>query len=371
MPKNETSENLSFALEACAYSRSQILEGTTQLQNNFYDISKKSALGQALNDLRNAFVKEAFFLNIENSITRFEKNIADCKKFSIGNCHELALMALDFMIRNKPEVNAETYSIKGGDHVFLVIGRNKDSDPLKPETWGDDCYICDPWSDSVYPAKEYLVKTKNFYFTLNSDGTHTNHIQDFNPSRHQMNPIPSQNSTNIIQGSRQLNTIILDIFTTINEKHCVIFNKLADDLDKIANRLIKKYGAEDPKVKIIKEKIDIIRSETSKLRAEFTEYAQSIKSDLTSEKYQSHKEINDNLQKMMRGQMKILRQSSSLSKEESEHLNKYKNEDSLLTMIMKFLHIAPSSSREYKAALTKTEDKISDFSKLVNNTYGR
>ena len=371
MASNNPFDNQAIAKAANSYSRDQIREGTTQLQNNFYDIYKQRALSQAIRDIRQAVVKDDFFLNIENTITHFEKRIADCKKFSIGNCHELALMALDYMVRNQPRVNAEVYSIKGGDHVFLVIGRANDSDPRKPETWGDNAYICDPWSDAVYPAKDYLEKTKNFYCTVNIDGTLTNHIEDFDPSRHEMDPIPGQNNTHIIEHSQKLNTILITVFTTINNKHCDIFDQLANDLEKTAKRLTQNYGEDDPKVKIINEKIGIIRQETAKFRTEFNDYIEKIKTDASPENYQSHKEINDQLQKHMKSQMNALRKSASLSTEEHKNLNQYRKEDSLITMIMKFLNIAPSSSREYKTAVEKTENKISEFSTRVNTTLGR
>lgn len=61
--------------------------------------------------------------------------------------------------------------------------------------------------------------------------------------------------------------------------------------------------------------------------------------------YQSHKEINDNLQKMMKSQINALRTSASLSTEEHKNLNQYRKEDSLVTMNMKFLNITPASCR--------------------------
>ena len=34
-----------------------------------------------------------------------------------------------------------------------------------PETWGKNAVICDPWSNKVYGAADYLKKLKNFYRT--------------------------------------------------------------------------------------------------------------------------------------------------------------------------------------------------------------
>ncbi|ETO92365.1 Uncharacterised protein [Legionella longbeachae] len=368
MPFPEQVDNHTLARLANHYARFQIREGTSQLQNNLYDIDKQAALNKALADIRQAFAKEDFFLNIETTITRFEKRIADCKKFSIGNCHELALMALDYMIRNQPNVHAEVYSIEGGDHAFLVIGRKIDSDPEKPETWGDEAYICDPWSNHVYPAAEYLDKTKNFYYITTPDGRQINYIEDFDPSRHKMVPVQNQNSIHFLQESSKLNTILLDVFTTINERHCAIFDELANDLNEISIKLNKKYGQNDPKVKILNEKINIIREETAKMRSEFNDYAQRLRSEMNPETYHAHKEINDDLQRMMKNRLKNLREAKVLSTEESTGLDTYRKEDSLITIIMKFLHIKPTSSREYKAAISKSEEQLSEFSDLITTS---
>lgn len=74
---------------------------------------------------------------------------------------------------------------------------------------------------------------------------------------------------------------------------------------------------------------------------------------------------------MMRNQLKALRQSANLSTEEHKNLNNYRKEGALITMIMKFLNIAPSSCRQYKSAVAKTESQISDFSERTNAIYGK
>ena len=62
------SKNKRLAENASKYSREQILEGSTQLANNEYDVNKRLALKQAIQDLRQASRDDtAFFLNIDNS----------------------------------------------------------------------------------------------------------------------------------------------------------------------------------------------------------------------------------------------------------------------------------------------------------------
>ena len=313
------------------YSRQQILEGTTQLENNAYDPNKKEAIQISLSIIRDQLREEGFFLNVDNTMRFFEQRVADCKKFSIGNCHELALMALDWMVRKRPDVNAEIYQIVGGDHAFLVIGRNSTSNPSRPEEWGDDTYICDPWSNTVYQAREYLTKTKNFYREYNADGSFTNKIEDFNPVRHTLKPIPNQNNSHILSSSYTSNKTILNVFTSLNERYLSIYDGLANDLDKVADKLRIQYGENDPKFKIIKEQITVIRETTSKLKADFTGYINQIEQSTQSNTYQSHKDISTELQRKIKSQLYQLRSATTLSDASKDNLNTYRKEDSLIT----------------------------------------
>lgn len=328
------------------------------------------ALKKASQDLREASRDDAaFFLSIDSTIRFFEQSIANCKKFSIGNCHELALMALHYMIEEQPDINAEVYHIEGGDHAFLVVGRKIDSDPHRPDTWGDEAYICDPWSNNVYPANEYLTKTKNFFQVPTADGAYTNHIEDFDPLRHKLSPVLNQNTNYILSTAAKSNTILLSVFVTINEKYLSIYDDLIKDLSKIAEKLKDKYGEDDPKFKIIKEKIVDIQKITNELKDNFKKHVESIEDTNSLNAYLPHKDLNDSLQQMMKKQLQELRTQSALSISEKNNLNKYRKEDSLVTMIMKFLNIKPTSSRHYISAVKKSEDQISELSDLVKSSF--
>lgn len=272
---------------------------------------------------------------------RFENQIAASKKFSIGNCYEYALIALEYMVKNNPDVNSEVFYIQGGDHVFLVIGRKEGSNSRDPKTWGNEAFICDPWSNSVYPAKEYLNKTKNFFYTQDYNGNYENYIQDFDPKKHSLQPKLEENSTRVLQGSCNLKKKILNFFIEINNKHCAIFDKLANDLDSIKQDLIKKYGKSHPKVKIMEQKITEIRKEIEKIRNEIETYALQ-KNQTKPEKYQSHQEMQFEIQRKMK---EHLRNIESGVLEASNSLKKHGEDGSFIAMVMEFLTIKP---REYK-----------------------
>ena len=64
-----------------------------------------------------------------------------------------------------PGVEAELYSIKDSDHLFLVINRQQDSSqPDKPETWGENAVICDPFVNKAYRASQYIPELISDYF---------------------------------------------------------------------------------------------------------------------------------------------------------------------------------------------------------------
>ena len=348
-----------LALSAKKYSRSQILEGATQLQNNSYHIIKQKHLREATSAVRKMAQNEEFSSGIDSAIILFANRISACKKFSLGNCFEYALLALEYVVENQSDVNAEVFEIKGGDHVFLVIGRTKWSNPQVPTSLGNEAYICDPWSDSVYPAKDYMDKTKNFFFTISEDGRQINHTQNFNPKMHKMNPIHGLNSTQILKGSLRLKKEMFDCFIKTNEKYCAILDDLAKDLDRIANNLSNKYGDKDQKVLLIRDKIKVIRNETARIREAAEHNAKHLKSNISSKKYQSHQKVKYDLKQKMKNQFFGGNHLGPLSIEERAVLNQYRNKGSFITMLMMFLHIKPTSSRKYKASMEKAEEKLS------------
>ncbi len=82
-----------------------------------------------------------------------------------GNCREHGLNTVEYIHNHHPEINAEAYCIKNGDHMFVVVGREPLSDISDPTTWGTDCYIADSWSKKVYKASEWESKLKDFRWT--------------------------------------------------------------------------------------------------------------------------------------------------------------------------------------------------------------
>ena len=362
----ELIDNEHVARQACIYSRAHILEGSTQIANNMYDIYKQKALLRAVSDLRIAAAEKdrSLLFEIDDTIQRFKQNIAYCKKYSLGNCGEMAQMALDYVINHEPNVNAEVYQIAGGDHALLVVGRLPSSHPNQPETWGSQAYICDPWSDAVYPAADYLTRTKNFYCTVTSstDGIPviTNHTEDFDKTRHTFTPLEKMNTTYIKKGSEEAVKNIVNIYSSIHRRILSALDDLVVGLNKISARLVSQYGKDDSKLQVINDKIKKI----SILAKELSEYFKAPMSTNHGNCYRFGVEAQNRIKEVM----SAYKRTSFATPDEKSQLSKYRDEHSVGTWILKFFNIKPKTAREFKAAISNSDQKLSDLSDLVSHT---
>ncbi|STX27994.1 Uncharacterised protein [Legionella beliardensis] len=179
---------LDYADRAKAHARSQILKGSTQPENNALPYTRFDALDEgtdAVRKLEDERVADRLASNTleDSSLVRFETTLDITSKYSIGSCHELAIHAFDFMLQMQPNINAEIFSLSGGDHEFLVLNREKDSIPGSPDTWGPNAVICDPWANHVYPASSYRTKLRAYVF----DEEHKENLTaKFDPEKHRL-----------------------------------------------------------------------------------------------------------------------------------------------------------------------------------------
>jgi hypothetical protein len=72
----------------------------------------------------------------------------------VGNCHEFTMIALNYLMKNHSEINAEIFTVTQGDHVFVVIGGDHAEENLQQDYLGENAVICDPHAGEVYPASE-------------------------------------------------------------------------------------------------------------------------------------------------------------------------------------------------------------------------
>lgn len=359
-----------IAKEACEYARSQILEGSTQLENNLYSPEKKRSLLYAMSHVRaisrdefRHIVKNDFFPGVNRAFLDFEIQISNCKKFSLGCCGELAQMALHYIAKEHPQINAEQFRIAGGNHTFLVIGRDPKSDPSHPEAWNDETYICDPWLNKIYPANAYLTELKNYW----QDDKNNNCIEDFNPQKHAIvlnDWMGGLNTNLIVQSVTRANTILLRTFSCLNERYLLAYEDFISTLEKSGGRIKLRYGENDPKYKVLVNKIAVIKGGIKELRETYKQYYHD-QFQMNQNAYKFHTNVVErHLSKQLghderffQKKLKDLKQLKSLTKEERDILKNYRDK-SLLSMIMEFLHIASRSLRDYVSAENTVETQL-------------
>jgi hypothetical protein len=86
---------------------------------------------------------------------------AKAEHVGCGNCGESA--ALAFMYLYDRHVHPLDFMAgQNVDHAFVVIGRLASSDEAKPDSWGPDAVVCDPWgglwmrgAGRAFPASQF------------------------------------------------------------------------------------------------------------------------------------------------------------------------------------------------------------------------
>lgn len=255
-------ETLGYAKAANDYAREQIKKGSTQLENN--DLSEAAfnflRIGVGETDITGTGTREIKRQQTENDqilenliVATFENVIATSSKYSIGNCWEYACQALDYVLHNvTSEINAEVFSFANGDHTFLVLNRSTDENCLesKPETWGENAVICDPWANKCYKASDSLTELKNFYRASNK-----NYAEPFDPDHHIPIAMPGFNA-HYLRLQRTLIKLKQKFFAE-SENLIQLLTFYKSEL-KIEIESLTKESGQNEKIRILSEKIALI-----------------------------------------------------------------------------------------------------------------
>ncbi|VEB39391.1 hypothetical protein [Legionella cherrii] len=342
--------NRDIARNALKYAREIILEGTTQPANNLYPDIRKKAISDVMFESHILAMRDPkFSLEFDSTTQQFYQRIQLCKKFSVGNCYEYALLALDYVINYEPHVSAEAFYIKGGDHCFLVIGRKADSNPSDPTTWGEEVYICDPSENEVYLAVNYLSRLKNYYKVDDNNGeTFTNFSENFNSEKHRLSPIPNLNTDYFrhYNSEEHLNKLLM----RFREKYAVILSaaeKMKQDFERITGRLVLEYGATDAKFLHLSSQL-----------AHLTSLIEEMKNTLIAPDIrESYGEMKAKLDGKLIRAINVLDEITNKINQENLTLAKYNNESSWKTSCMKFFNILPQTFRKTQTTLETSQDQ--------------
>jgi hypothetical protein len=187
---NETSQvksNLSIAVQVVNLTRACFKESSSHPDINYISNQEQEEIRMRLDN----FIKECKNLRGDN----FFKNAVELtKKARVGNCENFTWISLDVLMEKFPQVVAQRYSIGGGDHVFIIIDtelkqeavQTWKSSPMKiNDWWSENAVVCDPWTGSVYPAREMPAKlmTREYSYDTN-DTRKTNWLGRVNPQIH-------------------------------------------------------------------------------------------------------------------------------------------------------------------------------------------
>ncbi|HVE43915.1 MAG TPA: hypothetical protein VNC84_02115 [Gammaproteobacteria bacterium] len=366
-PRNfDTAE---IAKSACEYARKSIIAGSTQIQNSDFDEAKRVALTKGIKDLR-AFRKEASESRIESDagIEFFYANIATCKKFSLGNCSEMALMALDYVLSHAPEVNAEVYRIAEGDHAFLMIGRIEGSDPTKPETWGGDAYICDPWCNQVYPASEYVDKMEFFSFSPMPSKEdcryYTASVTKFNSKQHSLKLLwDDKNDMNTKYLRKANSRAHIDQFIARYREKLESIHQVLETLHLQMSLIVLQFEQKYPVIGGQKKKRITIQAMLLQLEKRM----EAIKKDIENVAELKHEDLPySELREKLEGSLKRHTLSSAkilnLSNEDKSVLMKHRYENVITGKVLGFFK-APRTARDACSALNRASETIQSILK--------
>lgn len=144
--KNTLQDNLDHAQEALSYTLNQNIAAS----NKYRGVSEgaRSTLALAPNALSRIIAGTA--RSGIDSVESAESAASVAKTMGYGNCQEQACVAA-VRLKEKGVKNVEVMGKP--NHAFVVIGREPNSDPSNPKTWGDRAVVCDPWYEEHYSAK--------------------------------------------------------------------------------------------------------------------------------------------------------------------------------------------------------------------------
>lgn len=172
--------NLKIGAYISNAARKIILESGTHPQLNDYDKTKQDEILNQVHQMRTQTDNAPISTDKVENVTHYTS------EYKTGNCHEFSYLALGILRKIDPGLNGDVFTIRRGDHVFLVIDRDPNSDPANPATWGEHAVVCDSWSGAVYPAAEIPFKLKNFSYYILQDKSRLNVISSFNPRFHEL-----------------------------------------------------------------------------------------------------------------------------------------------------------------------------------------
>jgi hypothetical protein len=136
-------DNLKAAEKAVNYVRTMLPLGAGDAPEDVYFTKGDSST--CMLSLRKSYPDEITF---GDQTDHWIRRVADgAIQAGCGNCAEQCAVAIEFLLARTriDSLDFMAFDPNIYDHMFLVIGRKKDSTVTKISTWGIHAVICDPW----------------------------------------------------------------------------------------------------------------------------------------------------------------------------------------------------------------------------------
>ncbi|VVH66024.1 hypothetical protein BSPLISOX_2530 [uncultured Gammaproteobacteria bacterium] len=98
--------------------------------------------------------------------------------YKVANCSECALIMLNELRKNYPDMTAEYIATEKPDHTFNLINRDQRTPIFEPEKWNENSLVVDAWAGSVYTKKGFCIANARLpYYDISNNITgETQHI---------------------------------------------------------------------------------------------------------------------------------------------------------------------------------------------------
>lgn len=240
-----------IANQAIEYARKKLPFGSNRPENSSDDNQKFSGVETDIYLLIDEKIKEekkrlsSNDQRLLNTILIFEYGLEITAEHQFGNCGYLAMHALNFILMNT-DLSAELFCNLSGDHTFVVLNRDPDTEISNFSSWNEDVLLCDPWFDATFQKSDLLkyqhssnLKEQMIYSYFITDkyyqATNTDELKLFRSS-------PSS----------------IENFLIAFKKIESVLQQNKEKLEEQKIKLIEKYGDTDPKVVVINKQINKI-----------------------------------------------------------------------------------------------------------------
>lgn len=123
-----------MAERAAEYVRSKLIHGPTNIDH------PRRAAGPRLAEARSFLMDRLPETTLATTL-----HLGEAARINgAGNCGECAALAFSYLYRRRI-LPLDILSYALADHAWVVIGRPAGTDFRRPEQWGPDPVICDPW----------------------------------------------------------------------------------------------------------------------------------------------------------------------------------------------------------------------------------